>query len=67
MPPKEDPAEAIAAAQRVQTSLQKMIDAAEKEEQNDKELTDTQVALRRHGLNRALPLRSTSRPALPAG
>ena len=53
MPPKEDSGDdAIAASQRLQTRLQKLIDEAEAEEQQDKELTDTQVALRRYGLTR---------------
>lgn len=42
----------IAASQRLQNSLQKMIDEAEAEEQQEKEMSDTQVALRRYGLTR---------------
>jgi hypothetical protein len=53
MPPKvESSDDAIAASQRLQTRLQKMIDEAEAEEQRERELTDTQVALRRYGLTR---------------
>ena len=53
MPPKvESSDDAIAASQRLQTRLQKMIDEAEAEEQQERELTDTQVALRRYGLTR---------------
>jgi hypothetical protein len=54
MPPKVESSEdAIAASQRLQSRLQKMINEAEAEEQQEKELTDTQVALRRYGFTRA--------------
>lgn len=42
----------IAASQRLQNNLQKLIDEVEAEEQQDKEMSDTQVALRRYGLTR---------------
>ena len=50
--------DALEASQRLQRNLQKMIDEAEQEEEQDKEMTDTEVALRRHGLQSA--------PLLPA-
>lgn len=55
MRPKADTDDdAITASQRLQANLQKMIDEVEAEEEQDKEMTDTQVALRRYGLSRAI-------------
>ena len=62
---EESTADAIAASQRLQSKLQKMIDEAEKEEDQDKELTDTQVALRLFGLTRAAPLQPAASPEYP--
>ena len=66
--------DALEASQRLQRNLQKMIDEAEQEEEQDKEMTDTEVALRRHGLQSApllptphSPHRLTRSPRLPAG
>ncbi len=65
--------DALEASQRLQRNLQKMIDEAEREEEQDKEMTDTEVALRRHGLQSApptpTPLTPFSRcpPLHPAG
>jgi tetratricopeptide (TPR) repeat protein len=50
---KEDAGNGIAAAQRLQAKLQKMIAAAEKEEEQEKEMSDTQVHIRRFGLEAA--------------
>ena len=65
--------DALEASQRLQRNLQKLIDEAEQEEDQDKEMTDTEVALRRHGLQSApptpTPLTPFSRcpPLHPAG
>ena len=47
--------DALEASQRLQRNLQKLIDEAEQEEEQDKEMTATEVALRRHGLQSAPP------------
>lgn len=49
----KDGEDAIAASQRLQANLQKMIDAAEKQEQQQHEMSDTQVGIRRFGMQAA--------------